>query len=373
MDLAELLRKYPDVRLLDSHEADGRVRDFFHRAPMSGKGLQLQYQRAPSFRAFLECHAEKSFVFYVESATGEIEGAGTLVIRPGMVQGQREMVGYLGDLRIDNIRRWGRYWRDFYFELMKVAPTISEFCGARFYYTAVLHQNTKARKALGESKIGYHPFHSYQMVNVFKQWAPVLDRFHVKTWDTVSLSALEDFYRETNRAKPLGWVVDDDYSEIKWRLKHWPGFSARDGFVLEDHKGIALAAALWSPSPRKKIVVQRLPSAQKRLVSFFGALVPMPREGEELRCLYLTTLDRRPGLSDADWQKGFLQLVKIGLREAHRRGFHCLSVAEFPTQELSFWPFVALKTNLELYFVDPSTNPCKEFSREVPGFEMGLV
>lgn len=373
MDLGEFLRKYPDVRLVDSDDADARVREFFHRAPMTGKGLQLQYHRAPSFRAFLDCHSATSFVFYVESATGVIEGAGTLVIRPGMVRGQRAMVGYLGDLRVDNIRRWGRYWRDFYFELMNAAPTITEFGGARFYYTAILHQNTKARKALGESKIGYHPFHAYQMVNVFKQWAPVLDRYTVKTWDTVPRPSIDAFYREANRHKPLGWVVDETYSELQWRLAHWPGLKASDGIVLEDQRGIALSAALWSPAPTKRIIVQRLPPAQKKLVRLLGGLVPMPREGEELRCLYLTTLDRRPGLSAQDWQQGILQLVKIGLRVAHQRGFHCLSIAEFPQHRLSFWPFVALKTNLELYFVDPSTNPCSEFSREVPGFEMGLV
>ncbi|MFP5491731.1 MAG: hypothetical protein ACLGG0_09525, partial [Bacteriovoracia bacterium] len=183
------------------------MRTFFHQAPMTGKGMQLLYWREPTFKAFLDCHSDRSFVFFVESPEGDIEGAGTIVIRPAMVNGKREMVGYLGDLRVDNIRRWGRYWRNFYFDLMKAAPHIEEFGGARFYYTAILHQNTKARKALGESKIGYHPYHQYQMVNVLKQWAPVFDKFATKTWNDLPLSELEKFYRLSNLEKPLGWVI----------------------------------------------------------------------------------------------------------------------------------------------------------------------
>lgn len=373
MDLAQFFLKYPEVRLAKSVEEDDKVRTFFHQAPMSGKGMQLLYWREPTFKAFLDCHSNRSFVFYVESQEGQIEGAGTIVIRPAMVNGNREMVGYLGDLRVDNIRRWGRYWRNFYLDLMKAAPQIQEFGGARFFYTAILHQNTKARKALGESKIGYHPYHQYQMVNVLKQWAPVFDKFATKTWNDLPLSELEKFYRLSNLEKPLGWVIDEAYCEIQWRLNNWHGFKKSDGIVLIDKAGIAISAAFWSPSPLKKIIVKQLPREQKLLMKVLGAALPMPQEGEELRCLYLTTLDRRVGLSDKDWQRGMRQMVKIGLRIARERGFHCLSLAEFEEGQFSLWPFIALKTKLELYFVDPINNPSSEFSRNLPGFEMGLV
>jgi hypothetical protein len=373
LDLAQFFLKYPEVSLANSVEVDEKVRTFFHQAPMTGKGMQLLYWREPSFKAFLDCHSDRSFVFYVESTQGQIEGAGTIVIRPAMVNGKREMVGYLGDLRVDNIRRWGRYWRDFYLDLMKAAPHIEEFGGARFFYTAILHQNTKARKALGESKIGYHSFHQYQMVNVLRQWAPVKSKFAIKTWDDLPLAQIEDFYRTANLGKPLGWVVDETYSEVQWRLKNWHGFKKSDAFVLSDKSGIVISAAFWSPSPLKKIIVKQLPREQKILLNLLGAVQRMPREGEELRCLYLTSLDRRPGLSEKDWQHGMRQLVKIGLELARERGFHCLSLAEFGEEQFSLWPFIALKTKLELYFVDPINNPSSEFSRAIPGFEMGLV
>lgn len=373
MDLAQFILKYPEVKLAHSVEVDEKVRTFFHQAPMTGKGMQLLYWREPSFKAFLDCHSNRTFIFYVESPEGLIEGAGTIVIRPAMVNGIRESVGYLGDLRVDNIRRWGRYWRDFYLDLMKAAPQITEFGGARFFYTAILHQNTKARKALGESKIGYHPYHHYQMINILKQWVPVIDKFKTKTWNDVPLSELENFYFSSNLNKPLGWVIDETYSEIQWRIKNWHGFKKSDGIVLSDKDGIAISAAFWSPSPLKKIIVKQLPREQKFLMNVLGAVLPMPQEGEELRCLYLTTLDRRSGLSENDWKCGMRQLVKIGLRIARERGFHCLSLAEFTENEFSLWPFIALKTKLELYLVDPINNPCSEFSRDIPGFEMGLV
>ncbi len=373
MDLAQLFLKYPQIKLATSNEVDEKIRTFFHQAPMTGKGMHLLYWREPRFKTFLDCHSNRYFIFYVESPEGLIEGAGTIIIRPGMVNGKREMVGYLGDLRVDNIRRWGRYWRDFYHDLMKVASEIKEFDGARFFYTAILHQNTKARKALGDSKIGYHSFHQYQMINIFKQWLPIFNTFNVKTWNDFPLSDLENFYRSCNHNKPLGWVIDESYSEIQWRLNNWHGFNKSEGIVLTDESGIAISAAFWSPSPLKKIIVKQLPRQQKNLMNVLGAALPIPKEGEELRCLYLTTLDRRPELPLKDWQQGMRQLVKIGLKIARERGFHCLSVAEFAQDKFSLWPFIALKTKLDLYLVDPTTNPCSEFSREIPGFEMGLV
>lgn len=354
---------------------DELVREFFHRVPMKGKGMQLQYVRAPTFAAFLDCHSATHFVFYVRGSNGAIEGAGTLVIRPGIISGKIENVGYLGDLRIDNIRRWGRYWRDFYLALMRSASQISEFGGARYFLTAMLKQNTRAQKALGQSSVGYHPYMPYKMVNVVKAWMPVKDHFRVSSWIDVPRTELWDFHRQANLEKPLGWVFASDFNEGEWRLKHWPDFSLSDGVALRDEQGIVVSGAFWYPGAVKKIMVQRMPESQKKALALIRPFIKLPREGEELRCLYLTMLDKRAGLSDKDWNLGVRQLLKIGLRMARDRGFHCVSLAEYGPAPFksALRPYFALKTDLELYLVDPARNPARDFSQVPPGFEMGLV
>ena len=374
MDLATFLVAYPEVKLASSAD-DHEVREFFHRVPMKGKGMQLQYLRTPTFAAFLDCHSATHFVFYVRGPDGAIEGAGTLVIRPGMVSGKVESVGYLGDLRVDNIRRWGRYWRDFYFDLMQRASLIREFGGARYFLTAMLKQNTRAQKALGQSTVGYHPYMPYQMVNVLRAWRPVKDHFQASSWKDVDRTELWDFHRLANQHKPLGWVFDQRHNEGEWRLHHWPGFSLSEGFALRDEQGIAVSGAFWYPGAVKKIMVQRMPDSQKRTLRFIRPFIQLPQEGEELRCLYLTLLDKRAGLSDKDWNRGVRQMLKIGLKLARERGHHCVSLAQFGPApfKTALGPYFALKTDLELYFVDPARNPVSDFSQENPGFEMGLV
>ena len=374
MDLATFLAAYPEVQLASIAD-DAQVREFFHRVPMKGKDMQLQYVRTPTFAAFLDCHSATHFVFFVRGTSGAIEGAGTLVIRPGMVHGRIENVGYLGDLRIDNIRRWGRYWRDFYLDLMQKAPHITEIGGARYFLTAMLKQNTRAQKALGQSSVGYHPYMAYKMVNIVKAWLPVKDHFQVSSWKDVNVDELWEFHRQANLQKPLGWVFSQEYNEGEWRLKHWPDFSLREGIALRDEQGIAVSGAFWYPGAVKKIMVQRMPESQKKALALIRPFINLPREGEELRCLYLTMLDKRAGLSDKDWNLGVRQMLKIGLRMARERGFHCVSIAEYDCAPFksALRPYFALKTDLELYFVDPVRNPVGDFSQVTPGFEMGLV
>lgn len=374
MDLKTFLASYPEVHLATAAD-DVDLREFFHRVPMKGKGMQLQYLRAPTFAAFLDCHSATHFVFFVRGKNGEIEGSGTIIIRPGMVHGKPANVGYLGDLRIDHVRRWGRYWRDFYLDLMQKAEFITDFAGARYFLTAMLKQNTRAQKALGESAMGYHPFHSYKMVNVLRAWLPVRDHFKMTSWNEVPTEVLWSFHREANRQKPLGWMFEQQHHEGEWRLKHWPTFSLSDGVALSDEHGIAVSGAFWYPGSVKKIMVQRMPTAQKRALALIRPFLKLPQEGEELRCLYLTMLDKRVGLSEKEWLLGVRQMLKIGLRLARERGFHCVSLAEYEEApfKMALRPYFALKTDLELYFVDPARNPVGDFSTESPGFEMGLV
>gem|GEM_PF-3304513 len=373
MDLRTFLANYPEVHLASAAD-DEALREFFHRVPMQGKGMQLQYLRWPTFAAFLDCHSSTHFVFFVRGKDQQIEGAGTLIIRPGMVHGKSESVGYLGDLRIDNVRRWGRYWRNFYLDLMQKAAQITDFKGTRYFLTAMLKQNMRAQKALGESAMGYHPFHSYKMVNVLRAWRPSRNHFKVTSWKELPAEVLWSFHREANRHKPLGWVFGHHH-EGEWRLAHWPDFSLKDGVALSDEHGIVASGAFWYPGSVKKIMVQRMPAGQKRVLNLLRPLVKLPREGEELRCLYLTMLDKRVGLSENDWQRTVRQMLKIGLGFARDRGFHCVSLAEFEGAPLkhALGPYFALKTDLELYFVDPTRNPVGDFSTETPGFEMGLV
>jgi hypothetical protein len=375
LDLKDFLANYPAVHVATTTSDDERVKFFFHQLPMKGKGLQLQYQRLPTFQAFLDCHSDRSWVLFVQNEQGVVEGAGTIILRQGLVHGRPTTVGYLGDLRIDNIRRWGRYWRDFYLALMRESRQIAEFSDVDYFLTAVMKDNKRAQKALGQSAVGYHPYHDYRMVNVLGAWRPTRASFKAQTWREIGEEKVWAFHRATNLTKPLGWSFNERHHEGHWRLKHWPDFTLDDGVTLSDSQGIALSAAFWSPTKVKKIILQRIPRQEAIGLLLLRPFFNLPREGEELRCLYLTMLDGRADLSEEQYQKGVEQLIAIGLGRAKASGFHCLSVAEFGERPLkrALASYLSFRTDLELFLVNPDKNPVSELGREVPGFEMGLV
>ncbi|MBY0518087.1 MAG: hypothetical protein K2P81_14355 [Bacteriovoracaceae bacterium] len=374
MDLAAFLSRYPDVKVAKPQD-DERLQIFFNQSPMNAEEMQLQYLRVPTFHALLDCHSAEKVVFFVENESGVIEGSGTFVIRAAYIRGKATRVCYLGDMRVDNIKRWGRLWRSFYLDLMKEIALIDDFKESKYFYTAILKQNQRAKKALALSPIGYHLFHSYKMVNIFASWRPQTQRFMAKKWSEIESAELFQFHRLANKKKPFGFVFEEGFNEISWREKNWPSFHKDRGFALYDANGIILSCAFWSPSQVKKIIVKRYPKMMKRMISVLRVVLGLPLEGEELKCLYLTMLDKREGLSEKSYQLALQQLVKIGLSLAKKDGYHCVSLPEFSEHSYhsALSSYITLKTDLELYLVDPTRNPVSDFSREIPGFEMCLV
>lgn len=372
MDLAEFLRQFPEVRLVRSEAEDERVREFFNSAPMKGEGLGLLYRRRPHFRSLLDAHSERHFVFYVGD-DGTVEGAGTLVLRPALQHGKKIDVGYLGDLRVENIRRWGKLWRNFYSGLLTQLQQIDEFAQVRYLLTALMKQNEMAHAALARSPLGYHLLRRYRMVNLLRRWGPVPNTFQVRRWAELAHSELKTFYQRNQTQTPLAWVVDDEHDELRHRLQNWPGVRPEDALVLSDSSGVVASCLLWDPSAVKAMVVRNYPKKLRWAYLFLAAIKVLPRENEELRLLYVTSLVLREGLSPGLRQKAMRQIARIASARARQRRMHGATLAEFEGNEYDLRPFITQKTDLELYLVDPRRNPVPDFSGQIPAFEMGLV
>lgn len=378
INLSHFLKDYPEVSLAGDSDNEGLL-EFFETTPMSGKSLELDYLRSPDFFVFIKNHSKDFFVFLLKDEKGEIQGSGTLVLRPAYVKGSAALVGYLGDLRFKKSRLVASVWRKFYHHLLNEMPRIEEFSQVKYLYTCILEDNKKALLALQGKKysFGYHLFHKYHMVNIFYRMAPASpSKFWYGTWGEVDKKDLWEFFKTSNLSRPLGFVFESTHNEILWRETYWSGFDSKQSIVIKKGKEIIAAAHYWSPSPIKKIRLKKIPWWTQMLLKLASRFVNLPTEGDELKVLYVCGLSLRPALGPEEMKDCVRLIINRGLEIKKALGFHCVSLAQFDCSDYSaaLSPYIHDKTALNLFLVDPRRDPTNDFDLSItPAFEMSLV
>ena len=392
MKLNDLILKHPRVSLA-KEEDNNEILSFFSNLPMEGTKTAISYDRKPDFFKFLSFCGPLFFVFLVRLKKEEgICGVGTLVLRPGFIQGENKWVGYLGDLRIQPGPRASVIWRKFYGDLMNHAHSIEEFGGCKFFYTSILRENQKAMNALVFNKknpFQYFPLAQYKMVNILIRLpGHYFKSTRKKSLNDIAFSrgCLEDkeeiteFLRSQNKDRAFGFCFEDKFDEINFRLERW-SHSLLENFILaRDKKGKIMGLTfLWSPSPSKKIKIEKLQTSLKLYFYLQKIFKKSPKEGGELEVLYLNFLELRKSLSESDKRQLFSSMINYIYDLPISRGYHALSYCAFegtPTDNLK--GHIKHETSLSLYLVQRrqkmgEDGPMPEIGIIPPGFEMSLV
>lgn len=376
INFTDWLKKFPELSLANEKDSYSLF-NLFNEKPMEGNRLSLKYDRSPDYFAFLRCHSPNHFVLILKDEE-KASATGTLVIRPGIIKGNRSWVGYLGDLRISNPKKWGRFWRKFYKTLMSEISTIRDFNGAIHWQTCILSDNKKAKNALIQSKVlGYHPYSGYQMNNLIMN-APFAGQSQTKVSIATNedIVVLKNFWKEQYLKRDFGYVFDNDYDELSFRLNSWPGCSESSIIFVKEDEKILGATLLWNPTKVKKIIIQQLPPSLKMVGNVIRILSPWPREKEELKCLYTTLFQVSDKLSQEHRNRICHALLSKALAIKNSHDAHVVAFASFDiepwTQVLK--KFISIKTDLDLLTVDPQEKAKNDYGRySSPGFEMALV
>lgn len=365
MKLFELLARHESVSLANPTDNEA-ILSFFDSFPMKGEGLILQYQRAPDFFKFLQFHSPEFFVFLLRDK-GAITGVGTLILRKGFIGGKETWVGYLGDLRVKSGMRNALMWRKFYEDLIHHAPAIEELRGCRHFITAVIDSNKEAQASLiraRKNSFAYHELSGYFMVNIsLKKPLKKEPQLTVRQATPEDAKLVREYYLSKEMRKPFGICDDPALCLSRWENFDWNNF-----YLAFDQDRLVGLAGAWSPSPAKRIILKSLPRHLKLLSTFLRLRKnSFPREGEELRPLYLTHLN-------FDSVEALRALVFHIFSEEKMRSYHLLSLAVFnPEELLALGDFVIDKIPMALYQVYDNRTPEVLVKKEQPGFEMALV
>lgn len=385
MRLDDLLSRHPGVRRAGPAD-NPRLLDFFEAAPMRTTGFDVRYRRRPDFFRLLRLQGDRAHVVVGEEPDGTLAGVGTLSLRPGFVHGRPTTVGYLGDLRVRPGRVRSALWRRVFAEILAHAHEIEELADCEHWITAILDDNTSARRALDRRRPGAPRLVTlarFAMRNLVARLPLPRRRARTRPWRVFRATpadapALAAFLDAVNRGRPLGFR-----DGLEERLSRWEGLVIGDFVCASDAAGLVACVAPWSAAPVKQTQVSRVP-AGLRALGALAALVPgrpvrVPRSGEPLRAPTLTHLAFADRLGAADRVAVFRALLDRVFERRRVEAWHCVSLCDFEAWGLGrgLSDFVQHAVPITLYAVVPpgrSTAPAEALrTTGPPAFEMALV
>lgn len=293
-----------------SSDLDRRLASFYAAHLTEAGDVTLGESRGGSFSRLLRLRSEKSFILRAESE-GAIKGVASVCVRPGYISGERRMVAYLGDLRIEFERDLLRGWRGIYGELLAALREWPTSEGVAGCLTAVVSSNERAIRALIEphrlSPYRYQPLADIRVVNILAaaplgglwRWSRTgnADEWRVVSGGAGDLDRIIAFLDAQHRRRQFGECFA---VELPRRLRAWPEFSLERFLIIEDQQGrIRGTVAPWAPGEAKRWFVESLPTGLRWLRKTLGRLPRTPmyraprlaREGESVEALFLTHLE----------------------------------------------------------------------------------
>jgi hypothetical protein len=348
VNLATYVRRYPNVRVAGRADNE-RILAFYRKLGMQGGGFNILFVKDPDYFRFMECESARHAVCMVEDDDGNVEGMFAFGARPCYVGGRREHVVHVSDLRFASSRtRKSKFdWKVMARDLCEELPTIDDFLGARYLLGSFVMANEKARKAIASHKAPFDisPLAAYKMVNLLARrplkWAG-LGRAKGKGGVEVSRGSEADretlrlFLDRQNRQRALGYIFDGPDDELARRLGVWDRFTMESFFIARDAGGEILGCfATWDLSAARRIVLDRFPPA---LAAAAAAIRPLarkvPRPGEALRILYLTTQEIDLDLPAPRRAAVFGALLDALYASGAPKDFHMVAVCDYDNDSL---------------------------------------
>lgn len=379
MDLNTFLKRNPDISIFNPSDDNESVLELMAQSPMKVGGIELLYDRSPSFEALLKCQAPQYVTFLGKDRDNSLMGFFSMSFAKKWIFGEQVQCGYIGDFRTNRSRRAAVVWRKVYSEILQLVQKESHFSNPKYFLTAILKNNVEALRNLTSLKkdLGfyYHKLTDVDMVNVYGQfpWASK-SKFKVSNATSADVDLVKTFLNDSESKKAFGAVFDESDNDCwAFREKTWPAFKIEKFLLIKDENEKILACSLpWDPGFAKRMTVRKAPVFLRflfSLVKIFG--LKMPKVGESLKTIYLTHLNFADSV-----QKNKAEIVISFLNHLMfaNRYYHMISFADDSGISSMIKGFVIQKVPVSLFLVTTDSNfKFHNDTGSAMGFEMGLV
>lgn len=293
---------------LARRDDDAAIRALLANNPMPGR-IRVRYEREPDY--FAGCAAMGETQVVVARADGQLVAVACRATRPVYVNGVREDVGYLGQLRVDRNYR-GRFivlrGFGFFHQLHRASH-------ARGYVTTIVEGNAQAEGVLVQKARG--PMPRYRKLDRLLTLA-LRPRASASRGEA-DLSEIVSFLRREGPSRNF-FPVHESFDSDSTR-----GFDPRDFAVVRRDGEIAGVAGLWNQSAYKQSIVHDYDATTRFARPLYNAAAPLlrkpplPKPGALLRYAYGSFFCVRD--SDASVARDLIVQL-LGL--AHARGLEHL-------------------------------------------------
>lgn len=217
--------------------------------------LDVTQERDPDFFALLRMHDAEHEVWVIENRAGSIGACGSVVVRPGWVNGAVRRVGYLSDLRVVPGHRAARGLSTGY---RKVLEHVRDTMGADLFYTVIFDDNELARRTLVERKGARRSVQpDYAVMTPFNMTSVQFTRPKkgpsrpIRRATTNDLDALVAFLSSRAKTRVMGEVLDE--ARLVRRFELWPDFGIESFFLAHDAGGRIIGTiAPWNTHAFKR-------------------------------------------------------------------------------------------------------------------------
>lgn len=360
-------------------EDNAELSSLFNSVAMEGD-LAISTLREPDFFGLYRMQSSSADTWVLDGAGGAIDGAGSILLRQGFLDGEPGVVGYLGDLRV---RFSGRRTLGLPVLFGEVFDEAMQRSGCRACLTAVLASNTAAIRALVERRPRraqqpyYHLLRRFDAVSVPFTLPPLPARsqFTAERAREDDVPAIKSLLASDHAQRPFGYRFDE--GELEHRLAHWPGYRLENTFLAYDRSGgLVGVTTAWDACDVKRYRVDayngslRVARRAYNVAAALGRFSPLPAAGHPLRYFYLCNT------SIVDDDPAVLRALLSSIYRAYRgRGYHffMLYLDEDDPLRPALKGFLSRGLRFHLYAVSRVADSRVDFPSTRTGFEMALA
>ena len=277
------------VLRLASEQDDAELRILFREVAMDGN-VRICFEREPNyFRAIQPQGDVRQTVVCIDKDTGILMGAGSRSVSNGYINGRRERIAYLSDLRVREKYRGSRMLVRAYHYLKNLEVDHP----ATAVYTVVFADNEKALSTIAQGRAGLPKYHDRGF------WECAAIRFGKKSmprrsgaglsWaNKTDLPSIVDFLNRENRVRPLAPCHSvEDFS----KGNRWEGMDPQSICLAKVNHEIVGTLGVWDQHSFKQSRVAGYSPRMKWTAWGSRVAAPilggpaLPKEGRCLRYL----------------------------------------------------------------------------------------
>jgi hypothetical protein len=290
------------VKLIKATDADNeRLLHFFSQSRIDGS-IELRFRRMFSFFNHYRLQTDDYVTYMLLNKKDEVEAMASLLFRPAVVNGEKEVVAYATDLRVSKSRRAIMEWSNHFLPILE-KERAERNC--RLTFSVLAHSQRQAYNALVRPRNlrrnlpRYYQFRKFELVTLHGLWPfhrKPLPGIRVRTATDNDLPRIAEYVVEKSAPRPLHYAASA--GDVLKQIERWRDLNAENFFLAEDVRGELIGCvASWNASQIQRVYAHSYSAQVENLrdmlsvLRFVSPAHRLPAVGGELQMRHLSFLN----------------------------------------------------------------------------------